>query len=366
MNFEKFPTDNPEEKYSSLHEDSLTPEVTRNLGEYEDYPNRLDPKDKSVLNRIEQFGIDPDVVREEFGKDVTELSQEDYDVLIAGSIIKRYDTVVASVFDKYALPNLESPDSKTRWDEMMKQIKRFDEMEGNFGLNLIQRKNDFRESGNVVLGLEAGAHLISSIAKIEELKDHNVKIFGLQYGKDTPLATANGLTEFGHKAIEYLFDNDLIIDLAHSTEKTRKDVMDLAQKSGRGNLIAYTHGSTVDDIIESWKDKIGERALKQEEVERLVRGGGIMGLGVSRPFFSGIESLTERINKLAKLKNGIDRVAIGADFGGVPPEWLTEIRSPEDFKKIADLLSEEFNMDSKQINKVLRSNAKNWIKKAIH
>ena len=355
------------EKYSSLHEDCLTPDVARYFGEYNDYPNRFNPKEKSVLTRIEQFGISLDAVRKEFGKDITELSQEEYDALIAKFLKERYDTVVASVFDKHALPNnTKAPDSQTRWNEMLKQIERFDAMGDNFGLKIIQRGKDFRESGNVVLVLEAGAHLISSIADIEKLIEHNVKIFGLQYGQDTPLATANGLTEFGRKAVQYLLDNQLIVDLAHSSAKTRKDVLDLAEKTGRENLIAYTHGSTVDDIIESWINKIGERALRQEEAERLITDGGIIGLGVSRPFFSGIESLTRRINELTKLKNGMDRVAIGADFGGVPQEWLAEIRSTEDFKKIADLLSDEFHMDRRQIEKVLRFNAKNWIKKAIH
>jgi microsomal dipeptidase-like Zn-dependent dipeptidase len=356
-----------QEKFSSsLHEDPFTPETTKHLGEYKNYPERYDPSEKSVITRIEQFGIDPGVVEEEYGKKIINLTPEEYDILIGQAISKRYDTVVASVFDRYALPNPESPDSQTRWKEMMELIKRYEGMEENVGLNLIQRKADFRESGNLVLGLEAGAHLISSIADIEELKDHNVKIFGLQYGKDTPLATAGGLTEFGRKATEYLFDNDLIVDLAHSGEKTRKDVMDLAAERERGNLVAYTHGSTMDDIIESWKGKIGERALKQEEVKRLVKIGGIIGVSVSEPFFSGAEKVAERINSIAKLEHGIDRLGIGTDFGGVAPEWLKEIHNAEDLRILADMLSEEFNMDSKNINKVLRANAKEWIKKAIH
>ena len=141
--------------------------------------------------------------------------------------------------------------------------------------------------------------------------------------------------------------------------------MALAEDLGKGNLVSYTHGSSEEDIMGEWKDKMGERALKTTEVERLVKMGGIIGLGVTKPFFSSTRKIAERINDVAQLENGIDRIAIGTDFGGIPPMFLNEIKNPDDFKLLADLLSHDFNLSDEKVNKVLRQNARDWIQKAI-
>jgi microsomal dipeptidase-like Zn-dependent dipeptidase len=353
------------ERISSLHDDPLVPKATEHLGEYRDYPKRFDPKERSVLIRLEQFGVDFGVAKEKFGKDISEFTWEEYIKLLGEAIKARYDIIVGSVFDRYVFPNPENPQSEQRWQEMIKLIKQYEGMNRVVGINLIKRKADFLEFGNLVLGLEAGANLISSMVDVRKLEDHGVKIFGLQYNDDTPLATSSGLTKFGRKVVRYLLDRNLIIDLAHSGYKTRQDIMNLAEDFGRGYLVCYSHGSSEEDIIDAWKSKIGERALKPDEIKRIIKIGGIIGLGVTQPFFSSTRRIAERINDIIQLENGINRIAIGTDFGGVPPVFLNEIRSPDDFKKLADLLSKDFNISEEQINRILRRNVKEWIQQAI-
>ena len=247
----------------------------------------------------------------------------------------------------------------------MMLIERYKGMQESVGLSLVKRKEDFAESGNLVLGLEAGAHLITSMEDLRRLEDAGVKIFGFQYNAETPLASKDGLKPFGHEVSRYLFDHNLIIDLAHSGFQTRQVVMDLAEAQGKGALVSYTHGSSEADLAGEYKDRMGERALKKEEVERLIRLGGIIGLGVTQPFFANTRKLAERINEIAQINNGINSVALGTDFGGIMPEMLNEIRNPDDFKVLADLLSVDFGMSDVDVNKVLRSNAREWIQKAI-
>lgn len=353
------------DKISSLHDDILVPKATEHLGEYKDYPERFDPKDKSVLTRLEQFGVDLAVASEIHGKEIKDFSWEEYIELLAEAIKARYDVIVGSVFDQYIFPNPENPETNVRWGKMIKLIDRYKEMGENLGINLIKRKADFKESGNLLLGLEAGAHLIGSMADVKKLEDYGVRIFSFQYGKDTPLAESSGLTGLGVEAARYLFNQNLIIDLAHSNYKTRQDIITLAQDLKKGHLVSYTHGSSEEDIMESWKGKIGDRALKKEEVGQIVNIGGIIGLGVTQPFFSSTRRIAERINDVAQLDDGINKIAIGTDFGGVPPAFMNEIKNPNDFKKLADILSGDFEMSDESINKVLRSNTREWIQKAI-
>ena len=354
------------ERVSSLHEDFLTPKATEHLGEYRDYPERFDPKDHSVLTRLEQFGIDLTVASETFGKEIGEFTWEEYTQLLAEAIKARYDVVVGSVFDKFVLPNPDDPDSETRWQAMMGLVERYEDMGANCGVNLIKRRADFQEGGaNLVLGLEAGANLIQTQADLSRLVDSGVKLFGLQYGKDTPLATSSGLTKFGREAVRYMLDNNLIIDLAHSGYQTRQQVIEMARDLDKGFLVSYTHGSSEEDLMESWKGRVGERALKPEEIEQIIKIGGIIGLGVTQPFFSSTRGVAQRINDVAQLEGGIDHIAIGTDFGGVPPVFMNEIRNPDDFKILADLLAGDFGMNDRDIDKVLRSNVKEWLQKAI-
>lgn len=353
------------EKISSLHDDVYVPKATQHLGEYKNYPERFDPSEKSVLNRLEQFGVDISEIEDNTGKKVDKLSWQEYTSIISEAIKTRYDVIVASVFDQYMFPSIENPDEKIRLEKMFKLIKQFEDMNARCGVNLVKRKKDFKENANVVLGLEAGAHLIKSVNDARKLAAKGIKLFGLQYGKDNLLATSNGLTDLGEDVVKDLMNNNLIIDLAHSGYKTRQAVIEIAGNLDKGNLISYTHGCAEEDIIDSWQGKVGERALKKEEFQQIIKNGGIIGLGVTKPFFKNTKKVAERIDTISQTEGGVDNIAIGTDFGGVVPEWLNEIKKPDDFKILADMLADDFKMGEEDINKIIRLNVKNWIRNAI-
>ncbi len=354
------------EKISSLHDDVYVPKATGHLGEYKNYPDRFDPSEKSVITRLQQFGINPTEVEKVFGKNIADLTSEEYNAVMAEVIRGQYDVIVASVFDQYMFPSPESPDDNIRLKKMLQLINQFGDMEARCGVNLVKSSNDFKDNGNLVLSLEAGAHLIKSVSDSRKLADQGIKIFGLQYGKDNTLVESDGLTKLGNEVVQDLLENDLIIDLAHTGFKTRQAVMVLAQEKMKGHLISYTHGSSIDDLIESWKGKVGEnRLLTQTEIKDIVKMGGMIGLGVSKPFFDSTRKVAERIDSIAQLDKGIDSIAIGTDFGGVAPEWLNEIKKPEDFYILGDILSRDFGMSDEEINKIVRKNAKDWNKRAI-
>jgi len=353
------------EKISSMHDDALLPEAMRDLGEYKDYPERFDPKERSVIGRIEQFGVDTSAVEDKYSKKIEQITWPEYQEIISEAIKARYDVIVASIFDKHIFSRDKGPDDKTKLNQMMQLVKKLEQMKVDHGINLIKRGTDFGESANVVMGLEAGAHLIKSLEDLKKLEAEGIKLFGLQYTQETPLASASGLSDLGKKSVHYMLDNDLMVDLAHSGYKTRQDVMNMAGDTDKGSLVSYTHGCTEQDIDAAWQNKMGERALKKEELEQLIKMGGIVGLGVTKPFFSSTRAIAERIDATSQTKGGVEGLAIGTDFGGVPPSFLNEIKGPDDLKKLADILAADFKMDEADINKILRTNAKDWLSGAI-
>lgn len=355
----------PIDKISSLHDDILLPNALKGEGEWKTGNEQYDPNEKSYITRLEQFGINIQETENILGKKINEISQEEYDKIISKAIKARYDIIVASVFDRHVFSDNYDVSGIIRRKEVNNLINELKGLGGKFGINVINRKEDIKEDSNLVLGMEACAHLIKNIGQLKAVSESGVKLFGLQYGEDNDIAGKNGLTSFGKGAVKYLLNKNIIIDLAHSSFKTRQDAIEIAKDFGKGNLVSYTHGSAEEDIAPAWQGKLGERALKKEEIERIIKMGGIIGLGVTKPFFNNTKKVAERINNIIQIEGGLDRVAIGTDFGGVTPYMINDIKSPEDMKILADMLSESFGLRDEEVNKILRINAKNWIKNAI-
>jgi microsomal dipeptidase-like Zn-dependent dipeptidase len=354
---------------STLHTDMYRPKWDGN----QDYKigqdgQRIYDSNSNITDRIEQFGITKQQVEERFGKKIEELSWEEYNKLMAESTRKYYDVIVSSVFDKYMYQKEADPAHDQRFKDLIEMTEKYHQLGAMPGMQLIKRAENFQEQGNLMMTLEAGAHLIKTIDDAQKMADAGIKIFGLQYGgdeKQNTIASKDGLTQFGRQVVKYFLDNNLVVDLAHSGYKTRQEVMNIAEEAGAGNRLSYTHGSTEEDISSDWTNKIGERALKKEEAERIIKMGGIIGLGVSQPFFSSSKHVAERINEIAQTTGQIDRLAIGSDFGGLPPGLTTDIKGPKDLVKIANTLSEQFGFQDGQIKQVMRTNAKEWLKVAI-
>ncbi|HOZ36796.1 MAG TPA: membrane dipeptidase [bacterium] len=353
---------------STLHTDMYRPKPEGEGKDYEIGDNGERIYRANITDRIEQFGITKSQVEEKFRKKAEELSWEEYNELMAELINRYYDVIVSSVFDKYLYQNEVNPEHDQRFKDLIGMTEKYHQLGAMPGMQLIRSSADFQNQNNLVLTLEGGTHLIKSNEDVKKMVDAGIKIFGLQYGGDESLnmiASKDGLTPFGKQVIKYLFEHNLVVDLAHSGYKTRQEVMGIAEESDAGRLLSYTHGSTEEDISPDWINKIGERALKKEEAERIITMGGIIGLCVSQPFFSGADHIAKRINQIAQRTGRIDRLAIGSDFGGLPPGLVTDIKGPEDLVKIADVLSGQFGFKDAEIEQVMRRSAKEWLETAI-
>jgi membrane dipeptidase len=349
------------------------PSVTGKLGEWNRKRDaRLDPQKDPVIARLSQFGFDMKIIERDFNKKIIDLTPEEYDSLIVEAIKGWYDVVVASVFDKYVCSPEQAPDNSTRLQNILKLIERFEGIDAKMGINLVKKASDLKNQANVILGLEAGDHLIESVNDANVLVKKGIKLFGIQYkigtvgADETSLASYNsGLTKLSNEVVKSLLKQGIMIDLAHASHKTRIDVRNIAKSVGAEDLIAYTHGCHEDDIVEHRQGTMGERALKRGELEEIIKKGGIIGLAVTQPFSKNVRALAERIDRTIQTTGNVNGLAIGSDFGGVSPKSLNEIKSVADYRILADLLSEEFRIDDDQIEKILRYNARNWIESAL-
>ena len=353
------------ERISSLHDDPLTPFDDRELAEYDEnqpYPGRLESVGENgstgVINRIRQFGIN-DVDLNAMGIDnLSKISSEEYNGLLKNAIKKQYDVLFPSIFTHWTSGEM-GPENQ--WDFIKSVAERYE----SWGMHMVQKGSKLKEdSANLVISLE-GADFVRSIADIHSLIDVGVRSVMLQYNNPNALTDSNGLTTLGKESVHTLFQNGVIVDMAHSTLPVRLEIAQLAERAGKGNLLAFTHGSTVEDM-EKDPDYSGAahvRGITDEEVAKLLKMGGIIGLGVTRPFFQSLDHISERVKAILQLENGPESLAIGSDLGGVPPFMELGVGKPGDMVRLADVLSDNLNLPDAMIKNIIQDNAHNWLAK---
>lgn len=353
---------NPE-KISSLHDDFEVPYQDKGKPEYDvdkGYPNRYadagEKGEKSVIQRIKQFGVTEEEISRLGITNLTEISEKNYSMLVREAIKEQYETLFASVFGHWS----EISNSAEQLD-LIKRVSRFYK---NWGFNFLNDNKSKKDSPTMVMALE-GADFIENLGDVDKLHEIGVSSVVLQYGKENRLADQTGLTPLGRQCVKKMLDLGIIIDLAHATPQTREGIIGIVESENKGKQLAYTHGATAEDIAQDsqFASVAEKRGLSNEEVKKIIKLGGIIGLGISRPFFPSIEKIAERIDKLCQIENGPTSLGLGTDFGGVPPTWDIGIGKPEDIFKIADLLSAHYGYDDSLIKNILSKNISNWVKK---
>lgn len=353
------------EKISSLHDDLEMPFSEKKKPEYgpekdsDRFPDVGKKGEKSVINRIAQFGVTEEDLLALGIENPTKISESQYKILLKEAIKEQYDTIFASVFKYWS--EIETP------QEQKKIIKKVSEMYRAWGLNLILKGGQISEKEpNLVISLE-GADFVRNLGDIEEIYNSGIRSVNVQCGEENALADNEGLTELGRQSISKMLDLGMVIDLAHANPNVRRDIFALAEDLDKGKLIAYTHGASIKDIAEGGYSRgyAQMRGLSEKEMKKIIKLGGIIGLGVTRPFFGSIEKIAERIDKIFQIEHGENSLGLGTDFGGVPPSWCIGINKPEDIAKIGDVLATRFGYSDSSIRNILRQNIHQWVSRVI-
>ena len=97
---------------------------------------------------------------------------------------------------------------------------------------------------SVFIGLENGSPLGTSLEKLQKYYDQGVRYMTLCHSADNEICDScaaakrwGGLSPFGKTLIPEMNRIGMMIDLAHSSDQTMKDVLELSSKP-----VAYTHG----------------------------------------------------------------------------------------------------------------------------
>ncbi len=198
------------------------------------------------------------------------------------------------------------------------------------------------------LYLIEGAHpLEGNIENLDRLFDSGLRIAGLTHFFDNEVADSlhglrrGGLTEFGRQVVRRANELGVIIDIAHASPQTVRDVLALSSKP-----TILSHGGMVGHCPTP-------RNLDDELMKAFAEAGGLLGIGfwksaVCDPSPRGIASAIDYAVKTL----GVDHVALGSDFDGA-------VTTTFDVSRLDLITSELFVLgySEKDVAKVLGENA---------
>jgi membrane dipeptidase len=182
----------------------------------------------------------------------------------------------------------------------------------------LQRFLTTRGSTHVVagfLGAEGAQPLEGNLENLDELYAAGFRMMSPTHFTDTAIGSAasgmseGGLTNLGRQWVRAMESRHMIIDLAHASPATLRDVTALAT---RPLLVSHTGVKGTCN---------NPRNLSDDELRAVALTGGVIGIGYWQTATCGTEvAAVARAIKYATGIVGIDHVALGSDFDGSSTE----------------------------------------------
>ncbi|RMD96579.1 MAG: peptidase M19 [Calditrichaeota bacterium] len=165
------------------------------------------------------------------------------------------------------------------------------------------------------LGVEGAQVLEGNLDNIKVLYDAGIRMmapthfFDNRIGGSAHGVKKGGLTELGREMIREMEQRKMIVDLAHASEQTITDVLNIAT---RPLLVSHTGVKATCD---------NPRNLSDEQIKAIAKTGGLIGIGFWQTASCGTDgrAVARAMRHVAELV-GIEHLALGSDFDGAVPE----------------------------------------------
>lgn len=175
----------------------------------------------------------------------------------------------------------------------------------------LQRRTNDRRVVAAFLGVEGAHALDGKLENLDLLYDAGVRMmapthyFDNEFGGSAQGLHKGGLTEKGRELIRRMEQRQMIVDLAHASDRTISDVV---RMSTRPVIVSHTGVKGTCD---------NPRNLGDEQLKSIAATGGVIGIGYWETATCGddAQAIARAIRYTADLI-GIEHVALGSDFDG--------------------------------------------------
>ncbi len=203
---------------------------------------------------------------------------------------------------------------------------------------------------HIVLSTEGSLFLEDDISRVQTAYELGIRHIQLvHYTKNTvgdfqtEPPEHNGLTDFGRRVIFECNRLGILVDLAHCTERTVDQALEISKAPVIWSHSSIASGGTPNWTMIAWK----ARQLTLKCAQRIARKGGVVGLWAWRvDIGNSAESYAERLMAMAN-QIGEDHVGFGTDMNGDPVnDKGLMMKSYIDLRKVVDYWEKKrFNED---------------------
>ena len=206
-----------------------------------------------------------------------------------------------------------------------------------------------RQRGQVAgfLGAEGAQPLEGKLQNLDDLYAAGIRMMAPTHFTDTAIGGAaagiakGGLTPLGRQWVRAMEARHMIIDLAHASPATLRDVTAIAT---RPLLVSHTGVKGTCN---------NPRNLSDDELRAVARTGGVVGIGLWKTATCGTDApAAARAIRYAVKIVGIDHVGIGSDFDGS----VTEPFDASGWPLLTQALLQE-GFSEQDIRKIMGENA---------
>ena len=256
------------------------------------------------------------------------------------------------------------------WERALAMEKMFREMLGESDGAIKQaktaaeiRKNMSEDVISAVLTVEEGGILSGKIERLNTLAEMGVRMITLTWNHKNEIGfpnftrkdgktdlfspnTKEGLTKFGFEAVEMMESLGIIPDASHLSDAGFYDLLKICKKPF---VATHSNARSVCGVV---------RNMTDDMIKKLADKGGIMGLNFCPGFLSekdkngSIESVVRHAKHIRNV-GGIDALAFGSDFDGIPTH--AELPDASHMPKLIEALSQAGFTDA-ELEKVCLEN----------
>ena len=245
------------------------------------------------------------------------------------------------------------------WREFLRQLNLLKELlfQSEAKLALKARELTLGDHVKAFIAVEGGDFAGGNIERISQAYELGVRSIQLVHYAPNELgdlqtspAQHDGLSAFGKEVVEKMNELGMIIDVAHASEKTVKEVTEISSAP-----VILSHS-----ILQEAGDRpIAARAISVEHAKMIADNGGVIGMwpsGFSASFDEFVDHTIRMIDTV-----GIDHVGIGTDMDSNYKPVISDYSAFFDWK---EALSKK-GFSQEEVSKLVGGNALRVLKEVL-
>lgn len=230
-----------------------------------------------------------------------------------------------------------------------------DESEGRLSFiksatDLEKQQQSPKPNIGLLLGTEGAHPLEGKLSNIDTMFEAGFRMFGLTHFFDNELGgslhgtSEAGLTDFGRAAVKRMDELEIIIDLAHASERMAIDVLEL---SSRPQVVSHTGLKGACNTPRNYPDDL---------MKAIAEKGGLIAIGFWDAAVCDASPMgIAKVIQYGILLVGADHIALGSDWDGA-----VKTIAADDIIAVTDALI-KLGVSEADIRKVMGENSVNFL-----